>query len=427
MATFSHQEAAWVALCYGPKAGLVTPQKLIQTDRASHHAMKLLTVSLILAAALPALAVPPVISNVRASQRPGTKLVDVYYDVSDADGGAQTVEMQVSADGGLTYSIPSPSTSGDIGAGVSLGANKHITWNAGTDWGGNFVAQTKVRVTAFDGTTPVAPPGLVLIPAGPFQMGDNFGEGVAEERPVHNVQVDGFYMDKYLITGALWDQVQAWGVSNGYSISSGSYKATNHPVQNITWYDGVKWCNARSQKEGLTPCYYTDVAQTVIYKTGNTDIQNPWVKWSANGYRLPTEAEWEKAARGGLSGNRYPWGDTISSLYANYSYTDNPYKTGNNPFTSPVGSYPANAYGLYDMGGNVWHWCWDWWGAYYGSAGSDINPRGLSSGSSRVARGGSWQESAGSLRSSYRLQIYPLYVNTGSAGGIIGFRCVRGL
>ena len=384
--------------------------------------MKSLVLSLMLSATLPSLAVPPVVSNIRASQRPGTKLVDVYYDVSDADGGSQTVEMQVSADAGLTYSIPCPTASGDIGPGVSLGANKHIIWNAGADWGGNFVAQTKVRVTAFDGTTPAAPPGMALIPSGPFQMGDNFAEGGTEELPVHNVQVDGFYMDKYLVTGTLWAQVQAWGASNGYSIGGGSYKATNHPVQSITWYDMVKWCNARSQKEGLTPCYYTDAAQTVIYQSGNSDIQNTWVKWTANGYRLPTEAEWEKAARGGLTGKRYPWGDTISGTNANYSYTGNPYQTGNSPYTSPVGSYAPNGYGLYDMAGNVWQWCWDWWGNYYGSTGSDTNPRGLSSGSYRVLRGGSCISSAGGLRCALRLgNGVPSYV------GDFGFRCARGL
>jgi len=375
-------------------------------------------------------AVPPVIGNVRSSQRPGTKLVDVYYDVSDADGGTQTVEMQVSADGGITYSIPCPTVIGDIGSGVSLGANKHIIWNAGTDWGGNFVAQTKVRVTAFDGTTPAAPAGMVLIPSGPFQMGDNFIEGGAEERPVHNVQVDGFYMDKYLCTGALWSQVQSWGASNGYLISGGSYKATNHPVQQITWYDMVKWCNARSQKENLIPCYYTDAAQTVIYKTGyNTDIQNTWVKWTASGYRLPTEAEWEKAARGGLTGKRYPWGDTISGANANYSYTGNPYQTGNQPYTSPSGSYGPNGYGLYDVTGNLWQWCWDWGDNspinYYGMTGSDNNPRGLSSGSYRVLRGGAWNYAASGLRCARRFSGY--FFGSPPSGYDVGFRCARGL
>src|SRR5215212_2223216 len=93
-------------------------------------------------------------------------------------------------------------------------------------------------------------------------------------------------------------------------------KATNHPVNNVSWYDAVKWCNARSEKDGLTPCYYSNVGLTVVYKTGRTE---PYVRWTANGYRLPTEAEWEKAARGGLVGKRYPFGDSIDGSQANYS------------------------------------------------------------------------------------------------------------
>lgn len=364
-------------------------------------------------------AAPPVVSNIRVSQRPGTKLVDVYYDVTDADGGAQAIDMQVSGDAGLTYSIPSPTVSGDIGAGVSLGANKHIVWNAGADWGGNFVPQAKVRVTAYDGTTPPAPPGMALIPGGPFQMGDNL-DGMSDA-PVHNVQVDAFFMDKYLVTGTLWSQVQGWGTSNGYSISGGSWKALNHPVQTISWYDMVKWCNARSQMEGLTPCYYTDATQTVIDKSGKADIQNTWVKWTANGYRLPTEAEWEKAARGGRMGNRYPWGDTISGSNANYNVIGNPWQVGNQPWTSPVGSYAPNNYGLYDVAGDLWQWCWDWYGNYYGTPGSDNNPLGPVSGSNRVRRGGSGENNSSSLRVAFRIYNG----SPGISDTSIGFRSIR--
>ncbi len=249
----------------------------------------------------------------------------------------------------------------------------------------------------------LAPPeGMAWIPGGNFSMGDSMGDGSSDELPVHSVDVDGFYMDRTEVTKAQWDVVYNWAVTNGYSFNTvGSGKAPNHPVHTVSWYDVVKWCNARSEMEGRTPCYTVNGS---TYKTGQSA---PVCNFEANGYRLPTEAEWEKAARGGLQGKRFPWGDTITHGEANYisssSYTYDisatrsyhpAYDYGGYPYTSPVGSFPANGYGLYDMTGNVWEWCWDWNGEDYYASSPSSNPQGPSSGSKRVPRGGSWSHIA---------------------------------
>jgi len=112
---------------------------------------------------------------------------------------------------------------------------------------------------------PAAPAGMVLIPAGTFVMGDTFNEGYPDERPVHTVQVSAFYMDKYEVTKGLWDEVYSWAIAHGYDFNNpGLGKAATHPVHSVTWYDMVKWCNARSEKEGVTPSYYADAGQTTV-------------------------------------------------------------------------------------------------------------------------------------------------------------------
>ena len=309
----------------------------------------------------------------------------------------------------------------------------------------NAVPLTAVTVTntsparffrLYNTNTTVIPSGMTLIPAGSFTMGDNL-DGMNNARPT-NVTVSAFYMDVNLVSYSQWQGVYNWATNHGYIFTSaGSGKAANHPVQEVDWYDVVKWSNARSVQAGLTPVYYTDAGLTKVYTNGEVTV---YVNWSANGYRLPTEAEWEKAARGGLSGKRFPWGDTISESQANYysywsggvpyyfydvntyeGYNTN-YNTGMIPYTSPVGSFAPNGYGLYDMAGNVYEWCWDWYGTPYGQP-TTTNPTGPGTGSQRMLRGGYWIGYANDSRCASRTQVgYPFF-----ASSYFGFRCVRGL
>lgn len=216
------------------------------------------------------------------------------------------------------------------------------------------------------GVPPAAPSELVTIPGGTNSGTDpDFGD--------YTLTVSTFRMGRYLVTKALWDEVHAWAVTHGYSFeNAGSGRAADHPVQMVDWYDVLKWCNARSEKEGLTPAYYTSAIFTAgsVYRTGKVIVQDAWVNWEA-GYRLASVTEWTYAARGGLVGKRFPWGDTIDHTRANYmangsafaydttSYTTDTYHPDYDdtyPHTSPVNAFAPNGYGLYDMIGNVYEW-----------------------------------------------------------------------
>jgi formylglycine-generating enzyme required for sulfatase activity len=369
----------------------------------------------------------PAVSNVRAAQRAGTELVDVTYDLANPGGGTVSVTVAISTNGGTSYDLPATHLAGALGVGIAPGTGKHVTWDAGQDWPGHFSSNVRFRVTADD---QVAPSGMVLIPAGSFQMGDTL-DGESDALPLHVVYVSAFYMDANLASYTLWQQVYQWAISHGYSFDyAGSGKAANHPVQTIDWYDAVKWCNARSEKEGRAPAYYTGPSQTAVYRSGDKDLANACVNWSA-GYRLPTEAEWEKAARGGLSGKRFPWGNTVDWSRANYyadpsdySYDlaptsgyDPTFNHGVFPYTSPVGYFAPNGYGLHDMAGNVEEWCWDWYGSF--STGSQDDPRGPSAGRDRVDRGSDFGDVAFYSRAAGRNGDQP-----GGGYDCVGFRCV---
>lgn len=279
------------------------------------------------------------------------------------------------------------------------------------------------------------PEGMVLIPAGFFDMGNGMSpdEGDPKELPVHSVWISAFLMDRHEVSKALWDQVCDWAVANGYAFeTTGLGKAANHPVHTVNWYDCVKWCNARSAREGLTPCY---TVNGIVYRTGRA---LPDCNWEADGYRLPTEAEWERAARGGANGRRFPWTDidTIDHSRANYYGTNmigtNPlvydmalgyhpvYDDGVKPFTAPVEAFATNGFGLHNMAGNVREWCWDRYASDYYEISPSRDPRGPDSGNTRVARGGSWYNNASMSRCSKRVDFSPW-----GSWDDLGFRCVR--
>ena len=281
--------------------------------------------------------------------------------------------------------------------------------------------------------------GMVLIPAGSFTMGNSIGDSDITDATPTSIYVSAFYMDTNLVSYSEWQTVYSWATSYGYAFDdAGGGKAANHPVIFVNWYDEVKWCNARSEMAGLTPVYHTDGTQATVYRTGDIDLTNSCVNWSANGYRLPTEAEWEKAARGGAVGQRFPWSDanTIDWSRANYYASpgsptydvnttsgNNPaFTSGGTPYTSPVGSFAPNGYGLYDMAGNVKERCWDWYGTPYGQP-TATDPTGPATGSYRVLRGGSWYSGSGTAsfaRCAHREANPPTLDNYSH-----GFRCVR--
>jgi sulfatase modifying factor 1 len=281
---------------------------------------------------------------------------------------------------------------------------------------------------------------MVLIPAGSFVMGacTNVGqESWPESVPQHSVTINAFFMDKYEVTSDLWRDVYTWATNKGYAFANvGSAKTNNHPVQTVNWYDCVTWCNARSERDGFTPCYTNENGTVYTNSMGNSFIGG--CNWEAGGYRLPTEAEWEKAARGGVANRRFPWNDadTIQHARANYNahtesiaYDTSPTtgfhpSSGTWPHTMAAGSFAANGYGLYDMAGNVYEWCWDWFDAGYYSTPSatNQNPSGPTTGTYRVLRGGAAAVGCNALRVSCRGGYYPDYVTVS-----YGFRCARGL
>lgn len=305
----------------------------------------------------------------------------------------------------------------------------------------------------------LAPPGMVLVPAGESQMGDTFNEGDADERLVHAVYVDSFCMGATEVTNQQYAGALNWAKNQGNLItvidgrvyrhnattSDPFYCGTttslppvsqvtwdgstfgvttgkeDYPMVSVSWYGAAAYCNWRSGMEGRPFCY---------------DLLTWDCDFCVGGYRLPTEAEWERAARGGAIGRRFPWSDSdeIQHARANYysmtsfSYDTSltrgfhpTFDTGINPCTSPVAYFLSNDYGLYDMAGNITEWCNDWYSDVYYYASTYRNPRGPMSGSCSVVRGGCWVGLAIHCRVARRAGV-----ERHLASNTRGFRCVVG-
>lgn len=242
-------------------------------------------------------------------------------------------------------------------------------------------------------------PKMVKINAGTFTMGTPVGEAGSEdnERPQHQVSVSAFYLGKYQITQKEYVAVMNFNPAGVY--------APDIPVDFINWYDAVKFCNALSSLYKLTPVY------TITGDAEPSDASNV-VAWDrkANGYRLPTEAEWEYACRAGTT-TPYYWGNSIKFLNANYNTKNDFFSQGR---IAPIGSYPPNGWGLHEMLGNVFEWCWDRWSGSY-LAEPQTDPIGQEGITMRVVRGGCWFIQQEGVRSGKRdhMQINVRYKGNG--------------
>ncbi len=235
---------------------------------------------------------------------------------------------------------------------------------------------------------------MVLIPGGQFTMGNT--AGADDEQPAHDVELSPFVVDKYEVTQDQYAQMELPNPPH--------FKGPRRPVEQVRWSDAALFCNERSRVEGLTPCY-----DEVTFAC---DFQ-------VSGYRLPTEAEWEYAARAGVDEVPAASG-TARSLENHACYADNSSKQ-----TQPVGSRRPNAWGLYDMQGNIAEWCNDIYAVDYYAQSPSLDPHGPPEGEKRVIRGGSWKSTADECRLTARLADDPGISDACFARDTFGFRCVR--
>jgi formylglycine-generating enzyme required for sulfatase activity len=366
-------------------------------------------ISSILASA-PLFAALPVVSNVTSSQRAGTKLVDITYNVADADGDALKVRVEISDNNGTTYNVPAFTFTGAIGDNVIPGNGKTIVWDAGKDWDGEYSAQMRVKVIAVDAK---GLPGLAWsneIPPGGFLMGQDGGvEGRGSSRHVnipwsywlskHEITNDQYaeYLNTALVAGAI--------LRNGTTtVTAVASKYTGVPASGLLLNIGdsvdIRWNVSKFES---------------VTGRGSFPVAVTWYGAAAfaqhYGYDLPTQAEWEKAARGPDNDDAgqhqlFTWGNSINGGYANYSSSGDPYG-GKSPVgyfngnQTPFGPNTLSAYGLYDMMGNQSEWT----RSIFADVSAYPQQEDLSSShnlmtasdNSRITRGGSWANSSSDL------------------------------
>lgn len=312
------------------------------------------------------------IQNVAATQE--GKTIVVSYDLTDnTSGSTYDVELYCSTDGGSTFGKPLSAVRGDAGKEIKPGASRRISWDVLADreklTGNRIVFEVRARTTDQTGIA------MVFVKGGTFTMGCTSEQSNCydDEKPVHQVTVSDFRMGKYEVTQKQWKEIMTNNPSRFKNCE-------DCPVEDVSWDDIQEFIKKLNLKSGKN-------------------------------YRLPTEAEWEYAARGGSAGSPTLYAGSNNIVEVAW------YSENSGGKTHPVGQKKPNELGLHDMAGNVWEWCNDWHGNY--GSGNQSNPKGSSTGSIRVLRGGSWGYFARGCRGAYRY-----YGNPGIRNGYYGFRLV---
>ncbi len=259
---------------------------------------------------------------------------------------------------------------------------------------------TLVTLFTFLSYSQVTKPKMVLVKGGEFYMGNDYA-GAVDERPEHLVKLSDFYLGRYEVT---FDEFDLFCEATGYpKPDDGGFGRGKHPVINVSWIGAVKYCNWLSSRFGLKKVYE--------YREDTLGIVITAVHWDANGFRLPTEAEWEFAARGGNESKGYPYPG--SAVLEEVAWFDE----NSGGHTHPVGELKPNELGLYDMLGNAFEWCWDYYSAKYYAESPEQDPKGPDKGAERVYRGGSFKSPREHMRITKRFHFMPY-----KPQGTIGFR-----